>query len=68
MRFAYPPYAGTFFICWGDKTLNMIVSLRFLPYLSLVGRISPEGVTRQGSTADTGIVSGYAQLNPTYSY
>nr|VFK13596.1 MAG: hypothetical protein BECKLPF1236B_GA0070989_104919 [Candidatus Kentron sp. LPFa] len=25
MRFAYPPYAGTFFICWGDETLNMIV-------------------------------------------
>ena len=21
-----PPYAGTFFICWGDETLNMIVS------------------------------------------
>nr|VFK66131.1 MAG: hypothetical protein BECKUNK1418G_GA0071005_108017 [Candidatus Kentron sp. UNK]VFK71764.1 MAG: hypothetical protein BECKUNK1418H_GA0071006_108117 [Candidatus Kentron sp. UNK] len=20
-----PPYAGTFFICWGDETLNMIV-------------------------------------------
>nr|VFK34915.1 MAG: hypothetical protein BECKLPF1236C_GA0070990_103114 [Candidatus Kentron sp. LPFa] len=27
MRFAYPPYAGTFFICWGDETLNMIVNL-----------------------------------------
>nr|VFK66616.1 MAG: hypothetical protein BECKUNK1418G_GA0071005_11009 [Candidatus Kentron sp. UNK] len=27
MRFAYPPYAGTFFICWGDETLNMIVKL-----------------------------------------
>nr|VFK69281.1 MAG: hypothetical protein BECKUNK1418G_GA0071005_13412 [Candidatus Kentron sp. UNK]VFK73860.1 MAG: hypothetical protein BECKUNK1418H_GA0071006_13262 [Candidatus Kentron sp. UNK] len=26
MRCAYPPYAGTFFICWGDETLNMIVS------------------------------------------
>nr|VFK19577.1 MAG: hypothetical protein BECKLPF1236B_GA0070989_11775 [Candidatus Kentron sp. LPFa] len=25
MRFAYPPYAGTFFIYWGDETLNMIV-------------------------------------------
>nr|VFK40607.1 MAG: hypothetical protein BECKSD772F_GA0070984_106318 [Candidatus Kentron sp. SD]VFK45687.1 MAG: hypothetical protein BECKSD772E_GA0070983_105818 [Candidatus Kentron sp. SD] len=25
MRFAYPSYAGTFFICWGDETLNMIV-------------------------------------------
>nr|VFK19280.1 MAG: hypothetical protein BECKLPF1236B_GA0070989_11674 [Candidatus Kentron sp. LPFa] len=25
MRCAYPPYAGTFFICWGDETLNMIV-------------------------------------------
>nr|VFK60908.1 MAG: hypothetical protein BECKUNK1418G_GA0071005_101423 [Candidatus Kentron sp. UNK]VFK69524.1 MAG: hypothetical protein BECKUNK1418H_GA0071006_101522 [Candidatus Kentron sp. UNK] len=22
-----PPYASTFFICWGDETLNMIVSL-----------------------------------------
>ena len=22
MRFAYPPYAGTFFICWGDETLK----------------------------------------------
>ena len=21
-----PPYAGTFFICWGDETLNMIVN------------------------------------------
>nr|VFK61373.1 MAG: hypothetical protein BECKUNK1418G_GA0071005_10176 [Candidatus Kentron sp. UNK]VFK72386.1 MAG: hypothetical protein BECKUNK1418H_GA0071006_11126 [Candidatus Kentron sp. UNK] len=20
-----PPYVGTFFICWGDETLNMIV-------------------------------------------
>ena len=20
-----PPYTGTFFICWGDETLNMIV-------------------------------------------
>ena len=28
MRFAYPPYAGTFFICWGDETLNMIVEWR----------------------------------------
>nr|VFK17403.1 MAG: hypothetical protein BECKLPF1236B_GA0070989_111610 [Candidatus Kentron sp. LPFa] len=28
MRFAYPPYAGTFFICWGDETLNMIVKYR----------------------------------------
>nr|VFK59861.1 MAG: hypothetical protein BECKUNK1418G_GA0071005_100929 [Candidatus Kentron sp. UNK]VFK70141.1 MAG: hypothetical protein BECKUNK1418H_GA0071006_102429 [Candidatus Kentron sp. UNK] len=27
MRFTYPPYAGTFFICWGDETLNMIVRL-----------------------------------------
>nr|VFK65570.1 MAG: hypothetical protein BECKUNK1418G_GA0071005_106525 [Candidatus Kentron sp. UNK]VFK71531.1 MAG: hypothetical protein BECKUNK1418H_GA0071006_107025 [Candidatus Kentron sp. UNK] len=27
MRFAYPPYAGTFFICWGDETLNMNVKL-----------------------------------------
>ena len=26
MRFAYPPYAGTFFICWGDETLNIIVN------------------------------------------
>nr|VFK68252.1 MAG: hypothetical protein BECKUNK1418G_GA0071005_12203 [Candidatus Kentron sp. UNK]VFK73494.1 MAG: hypothetical protein BECKUNK1418H_GA0071006_12102 [Candidatus Kentron sp. UNK] len=25
MRCAYPPYAGTFFICWGDEILNMIV-------------------------------------------
>nr|VFK14477.1 MAG: hypothetical protein BECKLPF1236B_GA0070989_106211 [Candidatus Kentron sp. LPFa] len=23
-----PPYAGTFFICWGDETLNMIVRYR----------------------------------------
>nr|VFK15976.1 MAG: hypothetical protein BECKLPF1236A_GA0070988_101373 [Candidatus Kentron sp. LPFa] len=22
-----PPYAGTFFICWGDETLNMIVKV-----------------------------------------
>nr|VFK13015.1 MAG: Predicted RNA binding protein YcfA, dsRBD-like fold, HicA-like mRNA interferase family [Candidatus Kentron sp. LPFa] len=22
-----PPYAGTFFICWGDETLNMIVKM-----------------------------------------
>nr|VFK10890.1 MAG: hypothetical protein BECKLPF1236A_GA0070988_1004514 [Candidatus Kentron sp. LPFa]VFK27318.1 MAG: hypothetical protein BECKLPF1236C_GA0070990_1004514 [Candidatus Kentron sp. LPFa] len=28
MRFAYPPYAGTFFICWGDETLNMSVWFR----------------------------------------
>lgn len=27
MRCAYPPYAGTFFICWGDEILNMIVKL-----------------------------------------
>nr|VFK24565.1 MAG: hypothetical protein BECKLPF1236B_GA0070989_14172 [Candidatus Kentron sp. LPFa] len=31
MRFAYPPYAGTFFICWGDETLNMIVRYFLLP-------------------------------------
>ena len=25
MRCAYPPYAGTFLICWSDEILNMIV-------------------------------------------
>ena len=26
-RYAHPPYAGTFFICWGDEILNMIVRM-----------------------------------------
>ena len=36
MRCAYPPYAGTFFICWGDETLNMIVRKNLFEYLTPV--------------------------------
>nr|VFK18891.1 MAG: hypothetical protein BECKLPF1236B_GA0070989_11557 [Candidatus Kentron sp. LPFa] len=40
MRCAYPPYAGTFFICWGDETLNMIVSLMILRFsLDIPGKL-----------------------------
>nr|VFK11845.1 MAG: hypothetical protein BECKLPF1236B_GA0070989_10266 [Candidatus Kentron sp. LPFa] len=43
-----PPYAGTFFICWGDETLNMIVNninhIARHTYESIFRLVSHEGM------------------------